>query len=164
MHRRKFCQYLAVGTSCLAVSISTSAALAITPKAKLNHPWVALYWMPYDNNLSRFGEPIIEMLTSGTQQSTAAVAIQSDYWGAANMRRRQIIGGTITETDVSGEDSSNVSALTDYLDWAYQTFEADHWAVIVVGHGGKINETSSLAIYQSVDLVGLYKTLFRCGY
>ncbi|NEZ55047.1 clostripain-related cysteine peptidase, partial [Adonisia turfae] len=139
MQRRKFCQYLVVGTSCLASSISKGSAFAITPKT---HPWVVLYWMPYDNNLSQFGEPIVEMLVRGTQQSTAAVAIQSDYWGAANMRRRQIIGGTVTEIDVSGEDSSNASALAAYLDWAYQTFEADHWAIIVVGHGGKINEIS----------------------
>lgn len=26
------------------------------------HSWVILYWMPYDNDLSHFGEPIVEML------------------------------------------------------------------------------------------------------
>lgn len=140
MQRRKFCQYAALSTVCLAKSIGS--ALAITSKAKLYHPWVVLYWMPYDNDLSRFGEPIVEMLTRGTQNSSAAVAVQLDYWGNTPMRRRQIIDGVVTEIDVSGEDSSNVSAFEAYLDWTYQTFQADHWAVIVVGHGGRINEIS----------------------
>jgi hypothetical protein len=43
---------------------------------------------------------------------------------------------------VLGEDSSDASAFLAYLDWANRTFEAEHWAVIVVGHGGKINEVS----------------------
>ncbi|NEQ51746.1 MAG: clostripain family protease [Leptolyngbya sp. SIO3F4] len=144
MRRRKFCQY-ALGAACFVESSGRSLAFSTTAKSsftKAHHKWVVLYWMPYDNNLSRFGEPIIEMIARGTQNSASAVAVQSDYWGDAHMRRRQVIGGIVTEIDISGEDSSDVSALASYLDWAYQAFEAEHWAVIVVGHGGKINEIS----------------------
>ena len=101
-----------------------------------------LYWMPYDNDLSRFGEPIVEMLIRGTQNSGIAIVVQSDYWGDPKMRRRQIVNGFVNEIDVMEEDSSDASAFSAYLDWANQTFDSEHWAVIVVGHGGKINEVS----------------------
>jgi hypothetical protein len=98
--------------------------------------------MPYDNDLVSCGEPIVEMLTRGTRNSEIAVVVQSDYWGDPKMRRRQLVNGTANEINVVGEDSSDPSALSAYLDWAGQAFEAEHWAVIVVGHGGKINEVS----------------------
>ncbi|HEY9853884.1 MAG TPA: clostripain-related cysteine peptidase [Leptolyngbyaceae cyanobacterium] len=145
MKRRSFCQYVGMGAVCFAGIVGrdvTFAMSAASSQAKLSHKWVLLYWMPYDNDLVRCGEPIIEMLTRGSQNSEIAVVVQSDYWGDSKMRRRQIINGTITELDVLGEDSSDVYAFAAYLDWANQTFEAEHWAVIVVGHGGKINEVS----------------------
>ncbi|EGJ32115.1 hypothetical protein LYNGBM3L_29840 [Moorena producens 3L] len=111
-------------------------------QTKSRHQWVVLYWMPYDNDLVRFGEPIVEMLTRGTKNSEIAVVVQSDYWGEPKMRRRQLVNGITNEIDVAGENSSDVSAFSAYLDWANQTFEAESWAVIVVGHGGKINEIS----------------------
>jgi hypothetical protein len=134
-----------MGSACFAGIVGRDLTFAInsaSSQTKLRHKWVVLYWMPYDNDLARFGEPIVEMLTRGTQISKVAVVVQSDYRGDPKMRRRQIIDGAINEVDVLGEDSSHVSALAAYLDWANQTFEAEHWAVIVVGHGGKINEVS----------------------
>jgi hypothetical protein len=44
--------------------------------------------------------------------------------------------------NITEEDSSKISAFSKYLDWAYKTFDAEHWAVIIVGHGGKVNEVS----------------------
>lgn len=134
-----------MGSACFAGIVGRDLTFAMSlasSQTKSHHKWVVLYWMPYDNDLVRFGEPIVEMLTSGTQNSEIAVVVQSDYWGDPQMRRRQLINGTITEVDVLGEDSSDASAFAAYLDWANQTFEAEHWAVIVVGHGGKINEVS----------------------
>lgn len=134
-----------MGSACFAGIVGrdlTFVMSSASSQVKSRHKWVVLYWMPYDNDLARFGEPIVEMLTNGTQNSEIAVVVQSDYWGDPQMRRRQLINGTITKVDVSGEDSSDASAFAAYLDWANQTFEAEHWAVIVVGHGGKINEVS----------------------
>jgi Clostripain family len=136
MKRRNFCRYTALSSACLAGAVMGTKS----PKAKLHHKWVVLYWMPYDNDLVRFGESIIEMLLRATQNSEAAVVIQSDYSGDMKMRRRYLAHGITHESNVAGEDSSDVSAFSTYLDWANQTFEADHWAVIIVGHGGMINE------------------------
>ena len=145
MKRREFCQSILLGSACCAGVVGLDSALAIhspSTQVKSHHKWVVLYWMPYDNDLAEYGEQIVEMLVRGTENSTTAIAVQSDYLGNAQMRRRHIADGTVTEMDISGEDSSDASALAAYLDWAHQTFEADHWAVIIVGHGGKINEVS----------------------
>jgi hypothetical protein len=132
-----------MGSACWTGAIAAKPARANAPHGPMfRYSWAVLYWMPYDNDLGRFGESIVEMLARGTQTSNAAVAIQSDYPGDPTMRRRQIVGGTIRESDVAGEDSSDVSAFTDFLDWAYLSFTARHWAVVIVGHGGKINEIS----------------------
>ncbi|BAY12432.1 hypothetical protein NIES2098_56200 [Calothrix sp. NIES-2098] len=135
---------MALGSACFAGTISSDSD-AMMPKlsqSKLRHNWVILYWMPYDNDLVEFGELIIKMLAKGTKNSPAAVVVQSDYFGDLKMRRRTLIEGDIREVDITAKDSSDISAFSAYLDWAYQTFEAEHWAVIVVGHGGKINEIS----------------------
>jgi Clostripain family len=145
MKRRFILRYIALISACLPRTIGTKhsdATLPKSPEPKLRNRWVILYWMPYDNDLMRFGEPIIRMLAEGTRISDAIVVVQSDYLGDTKMRRRTLIKGTIQEIEVAGEDSSDSFALSEYLDWAYQTFDAEHWAVIVVGHGGKINEVS----------------------
>lgn len=145
MKRRKFCYYAALGSAFAFDVISGNFASAIysKPSAKLVRKWVVLYWMPYDNDLSMFGELITKMIIDGTKESEASVVVQSDYSDETSMRRHQITNGAISRINVRlGEDSSDVSAFSAYLDWAHQTFEAEHWVVIVVGHGGKINEVS----------------------
>lgn len=144
MQRRSFCKYVAIGSACLTGVVGKEAGFSMLSQSshRPSYRWVILYWMPYDNDLVRFGEPIIEMLTRGTQNSEIAVIVQSDYWNASKMRRRQIINGKVTELDIDGKDSSDIAAFSAYLDWANETFVAKRWAVIIVGHGGKINEVS----------------------
>ncbi|MDX2099630.1 MAG: clostripain-related cysteine peptidase, partial [Leptolyngbyaceae cyanobacterium bins.59] len=145
MKRRKFCDYATLSVACFGQVIGSDFASAVYSKssAKLIRKWVVLYWMPYDNDLSVAGEPIIKMLIDGTKESEVAVVVQSDYLGEIGMRRRQITNGAVSRINVRlGEDSSDVSAFSAYLDWAYQKFEAEHWVIAVVGHGGKINEVS----------------------
>jgi Clostripain family len=144
MKRRSFCRYVALCSASFAgvIARDSSAMISESSQPKSRHRWVILYWMPYDNDLVRFGEPIIQMLARGTKNSEAVVVVQSDYFGDTKMRRRILINGTIREMEIAEEDSSNILAFSTYLDWANQTFDAEHWAVIVVGHGGKINEVS----------------------
>lgn len=144
MKRRSFCSYVALGSAGFVgvIARDSFAMISESSQSKSRHRWVVLYWMPYDNNLVSFGEPIIAMLAKGTRNSEAVVVVQSDYFGDPKMRRRTLINGAINEMEIAGEDSSNILAFSTYLDWAYQTFEAEHWAIIIVGHGGKINQIS----------------------
>ncbi|NJK27848.1 MAG: clostripain family protease [Coleofasciculaceae cyanobacterium SM2_3_26] len=143
MKRRRFVRDLALGAGFAAAMLGQKAiARTSLAQSKTRHPWVVLYWMPYDNDLSRFGEPIADMLAKGTKHSDAVVALQSDYWGDTHMRRRVFANGATQEFEVTAADSSDILNFAAYLDWARTTFEAEHWAVIVVGHGGRINEIS----------------------
>ncbi|BDM80939.1 hypothetical protein [Acaryochloris marina] len=81
MKRRKFIQYV-MGSACFPGIVSRELNVAQTAQlapAQARYKWAVLYWMPYDNDLSHFGEPIIEMLISGTQNTDVAIAVQSDY-------------------------------------------------------------------------------------
>lgn len=145
MKRRNFCRYIALGSACgIGASNSSLASVLASerPQLKSHHKWVVLYWMPYDNDLSNFGEPIIEMLGRGSNNPETAVVVQSDYYGDAQMRRRLLVNRNIVEMSLTEKDSSDADVFSEYLDWANQSFEADHWIIIVVGHGGKINEVS----------------------
>lgn len=98
--------------------------------------------MPYDNDLSRYCEPILEMLRMGTVQSNCVILVQADRYDVAFMQRYVIQSGEIQEFLVESEDSSDVTALEEYLDWAYRTVTPERWIVAVVGHGGNIAEIS----------------------
>lgn len=130
-----------------AIASQPTPQSASTEQAN-RHKWAVLYWMPYDNDLSHFGDSIFQMLGQGTEGQDVVVAIQSDSSGDHTMRRRQIVDGVVTDvelgldSDALREDSSDSATLADYLTWAKDTLDADHWAVIVVGHGGKMNEIS----------------------
>lgn len=146
MKRRKFLQYTALGSIGCGVSLQGYSLADSQPSSaskKSHHNWVVLYWMPYDNDLSRFGEPILEMLAEATQSKDTAVVVQADFWRAPHMYRYEIINGQTTQSDLNGqEDSSDVSEFAKYLDWSQTRFAANHWAIIVVGHGGKLDEIS----------------------
>ncbi|MGK7886851.1 MAG: clostripain-related cysteine peptidase [Crocosphaera sp.] len=121
----------------------TSAIISYSSsQQKVHYRWGVVYWMPYDNDLMLFGEPIIKMLTVGTEKTKVLVTIQSDYFGESKMRRRTIIDGTIEETHIMKDNSSDISTFSEYLDWVYRSFYAEYWAIIIVGHGGKLNEIS----------------------
>lgn len=146
MKRRKFLQYTALGSIGCGVSLQRDSLANSEPYSvskKSHHNWVVLYWMPYDNDLSRFGEPILEMLTKATQSKDTAVVVQADFWRSPPMYRYEIINGQSTQSKLIGqEDSSDVSEFAKYLDWSKTRFTANHWAIIVVGHGGKLDEIS----------------------
>ncbi|MEO1354092.1 MAG: clostripain-related cysteine peptidase, partial [Cyanobacteria bacterium J06635_15] len=145
MKRRDLIRYTILSSTSLAGIFHQNFANAKSfelKAAQSKYRWIVLYWMPYDNNLVRFGEQIIEMLIEGTKNSDAIVVVQSDYFGDVHMRRRIIENGIIEQENLEIEDSSNVDTFSAYLDWAFQTFDAEKWAIIIVGHGGRINEIS----------------------
>lgn len=51
MKRRNFCRYVALSSAGFVGGLSRNLH-----SLKSRHRWVILYWMPYDNDLVRFGE------------------------------------------------------------------------------------------------------------
>lgn len=111
-------------------------------KDKQRFDWILLYWMPYDNNLWRFGEPILEMLAKGVRSENILVAVESDLWGAKNLSRRGIAKDRVEVEQLKTANSASEEVFAEYLNWANSRFVADKWAIVFLGHGGRLDEIS----------------------
>lgn len=109
---------------------------------KNHYDWILLYWMPYDNNLSRFGQPIIQMLSKGVKNDKVLVVVQSDFSGSAQVSRSIISQGKVDTQYLETADSSRAEVLSEYLTWAQSQFQARRWAIVFLGHGGTLMEIS----------------------
>ncbi|MBW4492062.1 MAG: clostripain family protease [Oscillatoria princeps RMCB-10] len=147
MKRRKLIQSAALGSASFAVNLSLlnpqppeSSFASMNEKQRFD--WIFLYWMPYDNNLSRFGEPILEMLAKGVRSENILVAVESDFWGAKNLSRRAIAKDRVEVEQLETANSASEEVFVEYLNWANSRFVADKWAIVFLGHGGRLDEIS----------------------
>lgn len=109
---------------------------------KVYYDWIFLYWMPYDNNLSRFGTPIIEMITKGVQGKNILVVIESDFRGTKQLSRHIITKGKVDIQTLDTANSASDESFAEYLNWTHSQFEAQKWAIVFLGHGGHLDEVS----------------------
>lgn len=147
MRRRKFIQSAAFGSASFAVNLSLlnpqpPESSFASMKDKQRFDWIILYWMPYDNNLWRFGQPIMEMLAKGVRSENILVAVESDLWGAKNLSRRAIAKGRVEVEQLETANSASEEVFAEYLNWANSRFVADKWAIVFLGHGGRLDEIS----------------------
>jgi hypothetical protein len=148
MNRRKFFHYGALGSASFLFEISmlnhkqTTAFFSANMTNKKRYDWIILYWMPYDNNLSSFGFPILGMLTRGVQSENLLVAVQSDFSGAPQLSRHIITKGKINREKLDTTNSADEKVFEEYLDWAKSQFQAEKWAIVFLGHGGSLDEIS----------------------
>lgn len=143
MKRRKFIEYGTIGSVSSLVNLmhrpDQSNLLNRTPKL---YEWVFLYWMPYDNNLSSFGNSIITMLKSGVVSNNIAVAVQYDLSNSKKLERKIITQNRVASQRLDTGDSANEQVFSDYLNWAKSQFQSKRWVVIFLGHGGALDEIS----------------------
>ena len=102
--------------------------------------WLFVYWMPYDNNLSRYGEPIIKMIEENIKSDNLIVTIQADYVDNHGMKRYKIDNNGISVTIIDNEYSASIDTYKEYLEWIKDTFLYDKLAVVFLDHGGKLDE------------------------
>jgi hypothetical protein len=140
MKRRKLLLYGALGSA--SFLINNHSLLSANMTSKKNYEWIILYWMPYDNDLSRFGKPIMEMLAKGVQTDNILVVVQSDFRAAKQLTRNMITPGTITSENLDNSNSASEEVFAEYLNWAKSQFQAKKWAIIFLGHGGVVDEIS----------------------
>lgn len=107
-----------------------------------HYDWILLYWMPYDNNLSKFGQPIIKMLSKGVKSDNILVVVQSDFSGSVQLSRSIISPAKVDTQYLETADSSSEEVLIEYLTWAKSKFQAKRWAIVFLGHGGTLTEIS----------------------
>jgi hypothetical protein len=145
--RRETIQYLALSSASFFTSIDVDKNFVngnwlAGNKPRKNYDYILLYWMPYDNNLSRFGQPIIEMLSKGVQSDKVLVLVQSDLSNAKQLSRNIITKGNINVQYLETADSSSENVLNDYLSWALSQFQAKRWVIVFLGHGGSLMKIS----------------------
>lgn len=106
------------------------------------YEWVLLYWMPYDNDLSPWEEAILGMLARGASGRRALVAVQSDSASREGLLRSVMVEGKVTREELGGKDSSSAVALDAFLQWARSHYKAERWAMVFLGHGGRLDSIS----------------------
>ncbi|MCB9779317.1 MAG: hypothetical protein H6742_12190 [Alphaproteobacteria bacterium] len=100
---------------------------------------VLLYWLPYDNDLGHAAGPVLEGLRQATQDGRVQIAAQVDTPGTVGMQRVAFRDGRGLEEPVpDAEDSAGLATLQAFLDWAAVRYEARHYAVFVLDHGGDL--------------------------
>lgn len=146
MKRRKFVRYAALsGASFLSVngafvnSKSARAFGSVNLSDRSHFDWIFLYWMPYDNNLSRLGIPILNMITRGVRGDNILVLVQSDFSGAKQLSRSIITNGEINTYQLNTANSASEDGFAEYLNWARSQFQAQKWAIVFLGHGGGLD-------------------------
>lgn len=105
-------------------------------KAKLDYLFI--YYMPYDNDLSIYGEHIIQLLKDGTSENIGVV-IQSDYSDTTGLKRYSIQNGEIEVFDIPTE-STDLQVYKDYFLWINENFEIKNYCIIFLNHGGNLIE------------------------
>jgi hypothetical protein len=120
----------------------TNVAFSQAIGIQQTYDWIFLYWMPYDNDLSRFGQSIIQMISRGIKTNNILVLVESDFSGAKELSRNIIQKGKIEIQYLETADSSSEEVFTEYLNWAKAKFQSKCWAIIFLGHGGRLLEIS----------------------
>ena len=159
MKRRQILQSIALGSTAFSVSFLNSRSHSMTQsnpnssqrkRPRKIYDWIFLYWMPYDNDLSRFGSEIIEAIASGIRSKNILVAVEADFLDTPNITRYLLTQGETEIRELDRSDSASEDTFSEYLTWARSQFEAKHWAIVFLGHGGNTDEISP-DIHSGVD-------------
>jgi cysteine peptidase C11 family protein len=107
---------------------------------KTRAEWLFIYYMPYDNNLSSYGDTIISMISKNITSDKIIATVQADFAGASGMKRYLITSDAVKISDVEGEASANTKTYRNYLDWVAQNIQTKKRAIVFLDHGGKLDE------------------------
>ncbi|MEO1591338.1 MAG: clostripain-related cysteine peptidase, partial [Cyanobacteria bacterium J06632_22] len=135
LNRRRVIKLLSAGG--LAMAGAPVAASAFP-----RYRWILLYWMPYDNDLSRYAQEILTVLAEGVVSDQVLVLVQADTTDQRTMTRYVISrqgGQTQALTDTN---SASPTVFADFLHWAASQYVAHQWMLSVVGHGGRLMQLS----------------------
>lgn len=107
---------------------------------KIESDWHFIYYMPYDNNLSRFSTPIIDMIQNNINSDKISVTIQLDDRKTNGSKRYLITSESTNKYQIPDESSDDINTYKSYLEWVESIVSYKKKAVIFLDHGGKLNE------------------------
>jgi hypothetical protein len=101
--------------------------------------WTLVYYLPYDNDLSIHADPILAELERGASDRVAILALV-DRPGEGGMERVTMTRGERTTERLETDTSGDPRAVGRLLDRAVNELPAEHYALFVLDHGGKLDE------------------------
>jgi hypothetical protein len=127
----------------LILLIPLFGIVLLVPNANV-YDWVFVYYMSYDNDLSSYGEVILNDLSKGLSNSNVAVVVQADFVDSSGMKRISLYhaDGKTHRTDIAekSEDSADEAELKKYLKWVRKKWIAENYCIVFLDHGGKLNQ------------------------
>ena len=101
--------------------------------------WLFVYYMPYDNNMTALGAPIIDMIQKGINSNNVIATVQADFTDSG-MKRYLILKDTVLTFDIGGEGSAHTKSYKEYLDWVKTMVTGRQRAMLFLDHGGILDE------------------------
>lgn len=102
--------------------------------------WLLIYYVPYDNNLSKHADTIISQLGIAKELENVNVVLQVDRADSSGMERIRIADGKITRENITDELSTSRKSFQEYLLWIDSQFEFEKSALFLLDHGGAPDE------------------------
>ena len=108
------------------------------------YEWVFVYYMSYDNDLSRYAGTILRDLKKGIINSKIALVVQADYADRTGMKRISLYPSygrpRRKEIFLESENSADPAELKKYFRWVQTKWKAKNYCVIFLNHGGRLND------------------------
>jgi hypothetical protein len=99
--------------------------------------------MAYDNDLSPLAEPILDMIAEGSTGAQVVVTVHIDRRGPGGMERVVLSDSSWQSTPLPNQEgSADLAWLAKELHWVSENHPAHRYAVVFLGHGGKLGEMS----------------------
>jgi len=122
----------------LIIFLILSSLICFKSYSKTKLDFLFIYYMPYDNNLSKYGESIIEQIQSGTNKKIGAV-IQADFADTLGLKRYSIYNKKIKSFNLNTE-TTDKQVYKDYFLWINENFEVENYCIVFLNHGGDLIE------------------------
>jgi hypothetical protein len=115
------------------------AGCASTPPPRVVE-WTLAFYLPYDNDLAPLAAEIEAQVRAGLTGERAAATLLVDGPGEADMRRVSVGPGGAAVERLAGDDATDPAVFESFLRWTAATRPARHYALFLLGHGGRAGE------------------------
>jgi len=106
------------------------------------HEWVFIFHVPNDNDLDRHAASIRGSIRRGLIGDRVAATLLIDDADPGGLRRVALTSDSVEEEILDTDDSTDVAVLEAFLEWSSETFPARHYALALLGHGGRLDEVA----------------------
>ncbi len=141
--RRTTIALYALAAALLVVGVMVRWRRSAVPVAH-RYDWLVLVVMPYDNDLDRCADPIVDALSRGVQhgdqRERVAVAVLADRAGTDRLTESLITRHKTERWTLSDDDSASVANVEGFFDRMTRRAPAQRHIIVFLDHGGAVDE------------------------